>query len=391
MKICIIPDMPYPNGMARTKRVHLLAKGLNLLGKDVKIIIPYPTEFKNYINNKKTSGLYEGIAYQYAWNSTVRSRFFLGRRIHDFLGNFITFFLCFKQKPHIILIVGNSIQRYILMKFLSKIIKAKLVLEINEVPYYNNESLNIFQKIKIKVKYSIFDGIVVISETLLNFFTLDYPVKAKIIVLPIITEIKTNSETVFSEISNNLVYTGSLSQKKDGILTIIKAFASINYKYPTIKLILTGDLRFSDVKMEVIDFIKEKELDDKIIFKGYLPEDELINLTNTAKLLVLSKNYNRQNKYNSATKIGEYLRSGRPILLSSVDTACDYLKHRISAFIVEPNEESFAKELDFILDQTELANKVGMKGKEVAMENFDYLKQSEHLINFFEQLINKKD
>lgn len=385
MKICIIPDMPYPNGMARTKRIHLLAKGISSLGNDVKIIIPYPTEFLNYINNEKTSGLFEGVKFQYAWHSTVRSRFFIGRRVHDLLGNCVTFFLVLQQKPDIILIVGDSIPRYFLMKFLSKIISSKLILEINEVPYYNKESIGFFNQLIVKVKFSIFDGIVVISESLRNFFMKDYAVKAKITVLPIITDIKSYAETTPFEISNNIVYTGSLSQKKDGIFTIIRAFERVLHKHSTLKLILTGDLRFSDVKMKILDFVKEKGLKDKIIFTGYLPEEELLKLTNTARVLVLSKNMNRQNKYNSATKIGEYLCTGRPVLISNVDSVCNYLENRISAFIADPEVESFEKELVYILDNPELADKVGKRGKKVAMENFNYLKQAENLIQFLKQ------
>lgn len=372
--------------MARTKRVHLFAKGLTALGNDVKIVIPVPTEKRNFIKNDIRKGVFDSVKFHYAWCSVTRSDWFLGRRIHDFLGEVIAFFICLRHKPDIVFIISDSVLSYLFLKLLCILTGSKLVREITEVPFYNKESLNYIHKLKIKMLFSLYDGLVVISKSLSNYFSNDCSFKKEIFIVPIITEISQIPLPPSLEINNSLVYTGSLTQRKDGILTMINAFLRILHKHPSLMLILTGDLESSDVKGPINKLILDNYLQEKIVFKGYLSENELSNLINTAKILLLTKANTRQNKYNSATKVGEYLRSARPVLISNVDPVCEHLVHRESAFIVDPDEISIARELDFILNNPGLANEVGANGRLAAIESFNYLKQTERLNEYFVRL-----
>ena len=384
MKILIILNEPYPIGMACTKRIHLYAKGFTELGNNVKIIIPKRTE-SNTINNYKVKGKFYGVKYEYASKSTIRSKSFFGRRIHNILSYFKTVFLSINFKPNIILFVSNSLISILFIKFVCIITKAKFIREKSEVPYYWKKKLDFFEDIKIKFFFSLFDGIIVISDNLKKFFEKDYSIKTKFIKIPILIN---NNNYVFKEDStnNNLVYTGSLSQHKDGIITIIKSFSKIVKNYDSLKLVMTGDLNSSSDKYKILKIIEDCNLEDKVIFTGYISEKELFELTHTAKVLVLAKPDNRQNKYNAATKIGEYLLTGSTVLITNVDPTCDYLKNRESAFIAEPNEKSFSKELEYIINNSEHANSVGEKGRLIALEYFDYIRHTKRIIKFIQEI-----
>jgi len=386
MKILIILYGSYPIGMASTKRIHLYAKGLAKLGNNVKIVIPKPYEEKVSINNDNTKGTIDGVEFEYASKSTIRSDYFMGRRKQDFFAFFKTLILSYSFKPNIVLFVGNPIISIWSLKLICFFINAKFVREKSEVPYFWKEKLNLFEKLKIKLSFSLFDGIIVISNNLESFLKLDFLIESKYIRIPIIGDNKKYVNIKDYTISNNLVYTGSLVDHKDGVLTIIKSFSKITKNHNSIRLLLTGDLKKSPDRNAIIKLIKYELLEDKVIFTGFIPDKELLKITKSAKVLLLAKPDNRQNRYNAATKIGEYLLTGRPVLITNNDATCEYLKNRESVFISESNVKSFTNELEYIINNPEFADKVGSKGRLIARENFSFMIQIDRLNIFLNNI-----
>lgn len=382
MKILILLKSSYPRGMALTKRIHLYAKGLTELGNTVEIIIPKPTEKPKHINNYHISGEFDGVNYRYTSKSTIRSICFIKRRFCDISALVQSFVYCIQKKPNIVLYAGNDIIDILLFKLASLISGSKFIREKSEVPYFHKVALNKYDKFKIKCLYSLADGIIVISNNLKNYFQKDFSITTKYITVPIISRINSESQT-FASISKNLVYTGSLSQHKDGVLTIIESFARIMKEHKGLRLIMTGNLDNSPDNKDILNLVKKYSLENHIEFTGFITEEKLNYLVNTALVLLFAKPNNRQNKYNSATKIAEYLMSRRPILITDVDESCEYLESRTSAFISKPDINSYTKELEYILTNPKKANIVGVKGREVAIHNFNYFEQTKKLNSFF--------
>ena len=232
MRIAILLNAPYPFGMATTNRVHLYAKGLLSCGNDVCIFIPKPTETAGKVRNTAVSGEFEGIKYFYGHNTTVRSTSFLGRRTHDFSSLFRTLSLIIRYKPSIVLVVGSPLQYILLGKIASVIAGSKYIREKSEIPFSHVKKLSFLQKLRIKSEYRLFDGILVISKTLGDFFQKEMSLKIKTFDIPILIDSdKINPDHHLSvKVKPNLVYTGSLLHYKDGVLTIIKAFSIIMQK-----------------------------------------------------------------------------------------------------------------------------------------------------------------
>lgn len=388
MKIAILLNEPYPYGMACTNRIHLYAKGLVELGNDVAIIVPKPTEKPDVIRNILNAGEHEGITFQYAYKTPVRSKSFIGRRVHDIVSFVNSLVILNNFKPEIILVTGDTFAYILLGKICSVLTKAKLIRERNEIPFFKLKSISRIKTLMLKTEYRLFDGLIVISEELKTFFSKDLSLKAKILEIPILINNKETRavDNDLIKINPHLVYTGSLIDKKDGILNIIKAFAMILEEHPNSKLIMTGDVNKSTDKKKILRLIHELCIKDKIELTGYISKEKLNEITSTAIALILAKPDNRQNRYNMATKIGEYLLTGRPVVVSSVDSVCNYLSHRKNVFIVNPDEKSIAKEIKFILDNSEIATQVGLMGKKVALSAFDYQKQMLKMNIFFKTL-----
>jgi len=387
MKIAILLDELYPFGMAATNRIHLYAKGYVELGNDVEIIIPVITAKPEKIRNIKLAGEYDGVKFKYACNP-VRSNYFIGRRIQNIvtLFNSFIFIICFK--PKIILVVANNFKYVLLMKICSLISNAKIVREKSEVPFYMFEEISKIKRIRTKIEFKLFDGLIVISGALKDFFSKDLSLHTKLLEVPILIDsFKASSDkTDLKTIKPNLVYTGSLCNDKDGVFILIKAYARIIKEHQNVRLIMTGDLDESPDKEKILTLIDRLNIKGKVELPGYVSKEKLHELTSTASALLLAKPESRQNRYNVATKIGEYLLTGRPVIISSIDPICRYLSHRENAFIVEPDEYQVAQEIEFILDNSKKADLVGLAGKEIALRLFDYKSHALRMNNFFKEL-----
>ena len=384
MRIAFYLEEPYPNGMACTKRIHLYAKGLVACGNTVKIIIPKATENSKFVQNKTIEGEFEGVNYQYASNTTVRSSSFLVRRRQDAYGFFKSLRIIKSFKPDIVFMVGNSFSRAISLFLLKQICTWKLVREKSEVPYYKKQSLSNIDKFTLRLIFSLYDGIMVISVTLKEFLQKELNINCRYHIIPILVG-NTDKKTE-SKVSNNIVYTGSLIDHKDGILLLLKAFSKIIKHYPHYRLVMTGNLNNSNDKEKILLAIKEENIESNIEFTGYISEDKLKILTNTAKLLVLAKPKNRQNKYNSATKVGEYLLTGCPVILSTQDTACEVLIDDYDVFMVEPTVNKLAEKLKYVLNNYDEAIKVGAQGRKTALNKFNFIGQTKKLDNFLNSI-----
>jgi glycosyltransferase involved in cell wall biosynthesis len=386
MKIVVILNEQYPNGMAASNRTHLYSRGLAEIGNDVNILIPRPTEKSSDVRNITNEGVYQGVKYRYAYECMIRKTV-AGRKYQ----NIMSFINCFRiltgMKPDIILVVCNELKINILAKISSLLTGAKIVREKTEVPYYRQENLNFIRKLRIRTEFRLFDGLMVISPALKQFFQNDMSLKIRVAEVPIIIDSSQEKPSKNNrEGSPLLVYTGSLLDHKDGVTIILKAFAMVVKKHPSARLIMAGDLNSSPDKVKILSVMKQLRIDDKTEFTGYVSKERLHEIKSQASMLVVAKPMNRQNRYNMATKTGEYLLTEKPIVISSVDPICNYLTNHKNACICQPDEEHMAAEFEFLLENNNEAELIGKSGKKIAMEFFDYRKHVISINDFFNQL-----
>lgn len=395
MKIAILLNESYPFGMACTNRIHLYAKGLLLNKNKIKIVVPRPTENSDRVRNVAVRGVHEEVPFQYASTLTERNNSFWNRRIDDSRAYIRTFFIICEFKPDVILIVGSKFRYTLLGKICAIITHSKLVREKSEVPLFKKKVLTSWQKLLLWIDFNLYDGLIVISKALKKFFRNELSFTSPILEVPILINYNEDVENrvfhepvpVTSHKAIELVYSGSLDDSKDGILTIIEAFAIVSKNYPQAKLILTGDLTKSKDQNSILQLIQNLSLDENVVITGYLSIENLEKIRKNSSVLLLAKPANRQNQYNMATKVGEYLLTGRPTVISSIDPVCNYLHHRVDSFIVAPDKDLIANEIKFILENGSEAHRIGMRGHEVAISCFSYRKQAKRIHQFFKELL----
>jgi len=398
MNILVILDDLYPNGMALAARIHLYARGFIKSGHEVFILIPRPYEkYGKVPKNADPHGIVDNVEFKYSALTTVRSKYFIIRQVVDIFSLLNAAVITFQKRKQtdVLLVVSNNAVQILLFKLMALITKKVIILEKSEFPFIfkkKNPSTSVYQRLYIKHIYRLFDGIIVISKSLEAYFMTKKKHSAKLLLVPIIVDSQVFIDTTDSpRLTDEVVYAGILNQSKDGILDIIDAFCRLNQIYKDKKLILIGDIEASECKEEIYNSILKHNVEDSVIITGYLPRSEVVARLKKAEVLILAKPASLQSEHSFPTKVGEYLATGKPVVLTNVGCVNQYLTDGINAFIAEPNNiESLSGKLLEVYSDYKRSLEIGSRGRQVAFNQFDYKNQTNVIIDFFRERINKK-
>lgn len=169
-----------------------------------------------------------------------------------------------------------------------------------------------------------------------------------------------------------IAYCGNVSNNKDGVDILIKSFALVCKKRPDIKLYIIGKTPSQTEASDNLRLIKSLGIEERIVFTGVVSSEQMPQLLKDAVVLALARPDNLQAKYGFPTKLGEYLLTENPVVVTSVGDIPLFLKDGVSALISEPsNVEMFAEKLLWALDNPGEASAVGKAGAAVAAEFFN--------------------
>jgi len=180
---------------------------------------------------------------------------------------------------------------------------------------------------------------------------------------------------------NYVAYCGSFGNNKDGLPILIEAFSYIVQQLPGLKLVLIGSGPQNEVD-SLKDDIRNLNLENEVLFTGPLPHSEVVDWLKYATILALSRPNNKQAEGGIPSKVGEYLATGVPCVITNVGDLPMYLKDGFDCFISEPNSATeFANKMAECLQSDMKA--IGNNAKQTVMRfNYDVQAKAlyEHLI-----------
>ncbi|MBQ5982162.1 MAG: glycosyltransferase [Prevotella sp.] len=401
LSVYITTKAPIPNGMALTNRIICLAKAIVSVGIPCKIIIFTRTEiYGKDAKNLIGKGCFEGIEYQYIGKTPLRGSNPFIRTIHDIQDKIhLLLYLFINLNPNdiVINIAGRDVKFINLLTKLIHYKKAKFVKELCELPYgTGKETLKNINKREytLKSQFPKCDGIIAISDALLSLSAKYTSPNCQLIKIPILVDFeKYRLPDCSSEVSIPYIFhSGTLFEQKDGILGVLEAFGkAVNLLDCPIQFISTGNPQQSPHRHEINQIIKQYQLQDKVIFKGYLNNEQLKDYLSKSSLVIINKYPNQQNTYCFSTKLGEYLAARKPVIITNVGEAMNWLKNRESAYIIEPNNtDLLAKAIIDAFQHPEICKAIGKRGQEVCAISFNYRRYGVVLKDYFCRIINNK-
>lgn len=234
---------------------------------------------------------------------------------------------------------------------------------------------------------ALFDKVFVISNPIRDYFIANGVPSEKVVIYPMVVDPGRFDGIVKKEVGYRyMAYCGNLSNSKDGVADLIEAYGRSEAK-STHKLMLIG-AKPSSEEMSIYDGLIDKHnIKDRVIFRGQVNRDEMPQLLTDADALLLSRPANRQALGGFPTKLGEYLTTGNPVLVTRVGDIDKYITDGVNGFLSEPgNNEQFAQKLDEIVGDYAKAKKIGEKGRELVFDTFNYKVQAEKVLQAIRKL-----
>jgi len=179
-----------------------------------------------------------------------------------------------------------------------------------------------------------------------------------------------------------IAYCGTASNNKDGVDQLIKAFALVVKQHPEYKLYIIGSTPSTKQRFSNYELVKELGIENNVVFTGSIPAAQMPKMLKNADILALDRPDNQQAKYGFPTKLGEYLMTGNPVVVTKVGDIPLFLKDGESALLADPNNaQDFADKLCWAIENPDRAKGIGENGEKVARQSFNYLTETKKILN----------
>jgi glycosyltransferase involved in cell wall biosynthesis len=392
-QILIITTNSFPIGFAATNRILCYGLGFVHHGYFPEVICIRPTESYSSVYNNQTAGIYKGIKYSYPGGTTIRVKSFWIRRLNDLMGVICSIHLLIKsiqkKKVSFCIFYGNSVFTEILFLWIAKFFGIKIFKEESENPnvYFGLKkaiSGRLKKWIVINKLYGYYDGVLVMTRPLHDFFIETGVADSKILIVPQTVDLdRFDNDRLHSKFDFDYIgYVGSLSQSKDGVLTLIESFKNVLLKYPDIKLVIAGN-GTSKERSDILSLITSNHIEDMVLLIGVISSDEIPSFLKNAKILVSCRPQSLQSDYGFPTKVVEYLASGKPLVTTATGDLVLFLKDRQNAFIGKSSDQSdFSFKILQVLQDYNFATRVAQSGKDLVLKEFNPIIQTHRIIDY---------
>lgn len=273
-----------------------------------------------------------------------------------------------------------------LYSFLFRRSKYNVFAEITEIPYFGHTP-SLLDKVLERIRfYGVkgFTGIQVISNSLKEYYT-SKGIK-NIEVVNMFVDASRFEAVTKQPCEKYIGYCGTLSLYKDGVDDLIRAFSIFSKSHPDYQLRLFGGFESEAVEEELRRITENLKVTDKVIFAGRVSSSEMPQLLKNAEILALARPNNKQAQYGFPTKLGEYLATGNPVVVTAVGDIPNFLKDNVNALLVGPCQPLlFANKLSWIADHTKNAKLIGACGYDLIKKDFSSDFQTKVSLDFLER------
>lgn len=314
------------------------------------------------------------IRYHYYWKYLPFTQNWLRFPLYLYLYKYL-FYLRVKKGDTVLLLGGSNLVPILTSKKGVKVYHERT--EHPEVVKVKFSNLEKYYRASTKLS-----GLFAISTPIRDFFV-EKGVDANKAYVINMTVDPTRFEGLEKElVPDYIAYCGTASNNKDGVDELIKAFAIVHKTHPTIKLYIIGATPSKTDEAGNQRLISDLGIRDFVVFTGRIPAQKMPQILKNAKVLALDRPKNKQADYGFPTKLGEYLLSENPVVVTKVGTIPDFLEDGVSALMAEErNPNEFASKICWALEHPDEAAIIGRAGAEVAMKYFNAKIEGDKMYN----------
>ena len=360
----------YRPGTAWTNRNIAYAKALIQFGYKVVFVFLIPDKTRSkmdlHLNNLECIYLWENDGCLCRRNnvlSYIKNRFKIIKHIHD--GD-----ICFFSDAS-----GFFLHE---LKLARK--KVKIIFESTEHPEAFNRRFN--KKIALAYFYYKLKRaheILVISHSLKDFYISKGFDSKHITVSNMFVDSSRFHDLTKTSNNRYIAYCGSISRKKDGVDLLIKSFANFLQIYPNYTLEIYGTGPENEIRY-LNELCIQLGVKSCVKFCGKISYEDMPQKLYNASILALSRPNNQQNQHGFPTKLGEYLATGNPVVVTSVGEIPRFIVDGKNGYLAKPDDvDSFSQKLLLAARDLDRGYNVGESGKELVESVFSSIVQVKQL------------
>ncbi|HEY5167811.1 MAG TPA: glycosyltransferase family 4 protein [Thermoleophilia bacterium] len=390
--VFLVRSFGFPEGMAATNRVRLLGRALLEQNVGVSVLCMRVSERPGQVRNLAVSGVADGIAYRYATGSTTRSASFVQRRWRGARGyvSAVCDLAGRRRRGCLDCVYLASLPEtwrpeiWLLLRWLRRR-GVPVIVELNELPSevsWLPEGLS--------RRFSHLDGAtgaVAISTWLKDWVRWEAcRIGRRVCVTEIPIVVDTAERPLILSPANPPTFVYSASDEYGRAVTfILRAMRTVWGSHPECELTITGMRPETVASLLSAEGLTEAER--RVHAVGYVERDRLLQLYGEAVALLIPLFDDLRSRARFPTKIGEYLASARPVVTTAVGEIERFFADRETACVSPPGDpEAFAGSLLALLDDSDLAARIGAAGRRLAEERFEYSRQGPALRAFLDEV-----
>ncbi|WJW75303.1 glycosyltransferase [Thiohalobacter sp. IOR34] len=406
MKGLLLAIGDFPEGNATATRLRLIARALDIGGAPVNVALLQPTLKKPVEENAAVSGNVDGVDFVYLSGNTVRPSGLVPAFMDTWRGIVgaarVLMAMNADREIDYLLLYTPSFLKHGVPLLVARILGIPVFVEACEVRskatggskrHLVGRLLNFSERLMEFLVPRIAKGVIPISEGIALYYRNKGLEGERIFMLPILTDVKLYSFPVSQEVPQLsgirfFLNSGSFVEK-DGVAYIVEAFIKVCRQRDDVYLAFTGNVSAGDQR-RVLEAMKAAGLGGRVIFVGLLSRRELVWAYQNAVGLLCCRTSSVYAGLGFPTKLGEYLASGTPVIVTRVGDVDRYLRHQDSALIAEPESvESIASCMQFVLDDSDRAAEIGAAGQKVAERCFHFESHAGPLARFISSRIGE--
>ncbi|MBO5629987.1 MAG: glycosyltransferase [Aeriscardovia sp.] len=389
MDLIIVNTQPIPSsgvGAASVNRILSYTKGLIKDGNVVKILSTANGDNKNW-------GHFEGVPVLHLGNRSKG----LPRRVVGYIVTTCRLLRALKkEKKDVVIFVTSNYFLTIILEIYCKVSNTRVVNERSEYPFIlmtQNRLKRLFAPLYTNTAYKLLDGMIIMTQPLMTYYKKKAGKHCRFIEVPMTVDSQRFSSKAVGNVEqrfgNYIAYCGNMGGNKDGLPNLLKAFSIVEKRGIPLNLVLIGGAA-NQQEYDTLKSLNASLGNKHVVFFGKANRDEMPGLLHGATMLALARPSGLQSTGGFPTKLGEYLSTGNPVVVTAVGDIPQYLHDRENAYVVAPDDnEAFADAICYVWENKQQATLVGKKGQELASTVFNGDYQAKRIESFLHELIEK--
>lgn len=185
-----------------------------------------------------------------------------------------------------------------------------------------------------------------------------------------------------------VLYLGGMERNR-GTAVMIAAFALIHQRVPEARLLLVGHFMPPELEAEVRQNALERGLENAITITGRVPFEQIGFYLRQAAAGWIPWQAFPKNEQNIPTKLFEYMAYGLPVVASDLPSTRPFVRHGETGFLVEASDVSaHADAIASLLQDTEMARKMGRTGQRLVRERYTWDPMAERLLDLYQRVLD---